>query len=58
MPAHTRLLPPRRCPECKRPATVAVYNTVNSHLGDYCAKCGIRFIKHLNEEERAQRERP
>lgn len=58
MGAHTRPLPPRRCPECKRPATVAVYNTFNSHLGDYCARCGARFAKHLNDQERADREKP
>ena len=51
MPAYTRLLAPHRCLHCTRPATVAVYNAFNSHLGDYCAGCGARFVKDLNDKE-------
>jgi hypothetical protein len=51
MAAHLRPVPKPRCLRCDKPATEALYNTYNAHLGDYCARHATEALAHVAARE-------
>lgn len=52
MSAHLRPIT-RRCAVCPKPATVALYNTWNELVNDYCKIHGEQALEKKIEAERA-----
>lgn len=50
MPAYSIPIMKRLCQRCKRPAKEEVFNTYNSLVGHFCAKCAAIKVKELNHE--------
>lgn len=56
MPAHLRdLVRPCQHAGCAKAATVALYNTRNAHMGDYCATHGRHALNNQLAIERQER---